>query len=216
MLWDLAHVIQRIAEHQKQPPFLGCFLALPNDKWAATHMAESAAMLRELECRLRNNTVRKYEYVAGADNPDLREKTLRSDDDISSLILCEPREELYGEDASADIVNKISLAIYTFSQQSFWSGPIDARSFLLGGKQTTHDREEVCVSTFGISAHIAPIPALKQLGRSFIAENLFFNRSKGILSNWQSQVDFSEDDISQFLANCKHPLLVLVDSILTR
>jgi hypothetical protein len=215
MLWDLAHLIQRISEHQKQPLFVGCLLALPNDKWATTHMVDSAAMLREVECRLRNNTSRKYEYVIGSDNPDLRGMAFRSDDDITSLVLCEPNNELYGEGASMDLINKTSLALYMFSQRPFWNGAIDVRSFLMAGKRTINAREELCVSAFGISAHEVPVSMLKQFGRWVLVDCLLFNRTQGIFANWQAQIEYSEGEIRQFLGRCQHPLLTLIATINT-
>lgn len=218
MILDLARLVHQISEEQRGFPFVGCLLALPNNNWAFNHLGEASATIREIERLLRRHTNRHYDaYNPEGDNPDLRKTEGRGDDDISSIILCEPDPEHYGQDAARKLVHKIALGLYSLMQTSIWNTGVNARKFLQEGKHPEHSGENFCCSTFGVTAHRVPIEALRYIVCSWLTWDVLLERSQGILQIWNEEQVVSlapdEDELHSFLLQCEHPLLNTLGSI---
>lgn len=220
MILDISHVIRLICKKQNFTPFLGLMLILPNQNWASSHQAESAATLREIGRWLRHNKPRFYEgYAPESDNYELREHTARGDEDANAVILCEPDPDLFGPQAAETLCKKTSLSLFTLLQTQCWkSNPADLRSFLGRERYTPRTRPDIFVTSFGISAQVIPMQALKQAVRARIARDVLVGRSNSVLRAWRDgEPATSAEEISTFLATCQNQkLIATVASIRSR
>lgn len=212
---DLAHLVRLISARQKYVPDINLLLALPGQGWGFTHIAESAAMLREIERLMRLDATRHYDaYAPQSDNPDLLEQIMRGDEDITALLLCEPDPELYGFPAAEKILSEMAEGLAVFSQKNCWEGDGGIQKFLRASKKSLNDNEEVCASAFGVSAHLVPLEELKKIVHSRLAKDILHDRNLGIIKTWNSDdVEITDDGVKAFLQSCEHPILEILGSV---
>jgi hypothetical protein len=218
LFFDLSHLVRIVSKEQNYVPFTGWMLALPGKEWAYSHQAEAAAFIRETIRLLRHNTIRTYEgYSPTAANYALWQTSMRGDEDASAIILCEPDNELYGQQAADNLITKLGLSLFTFSQAACWDAGVKLRENIRSGRYPSSNPEDMNVSAFGVSVQVVPEIEMKQFVRSRLTREILVERGWGVIQPW-SEDQLEDDDAftRTVLEQSHHPLLVALAGIHSR